>query len=692
MAPSGKQLTAATAATGLVLLAAGVWTQSRLGASLLPHSFCITASPPLLWLHLISDGLITLAYLLIPAAMLSFIRRRKDVPFGWIAWLFGAFIVACGMTHAMEVWTLWYPVYWYSGVLKAFTALVSLGTAWMLYTLMPQAVALPSAGQLREANAALKKEIASRRQAEAELVRAKAEVEALLGRTTAEAQRTAAILDRFFEVAPLGMLLADEKLTIVRANPALPQVTRRPEFDFVGARFDEVPRMPAEVLEAVEAVRETRAPKSGLRIRRVDDDGVEHHMMATYFPIELPGGTLLLGGIVQDVTYQRQIERQREEALAKAEEASQAKDQFLAKVSHELRSPLQVALSSVEVLKRLPDASGQARKFLDRLAHSVSMQGRMINDLVDVSRILSGKLHVAIETVDPTGPLHRVLDHWTGVARQRGIRLEVRNLEAGAVLVEADPARLEQVYANLLDNAIRFSDENSRIEVGAHSSRSNWRFFVRDYGAGLSAEEASKIFQPFVQGGQQPRAGKGLGLGLTIVKSLVDAFGGRVWAESAGPGRGSTFVVQLPRSGEDSTLTPTSAFDTVPPRLDGLRILYVEDEAAVGLAMQQGLERLGAQVHVAENYAEALARLGQASPHVVVTDLHLGSGPGGQAVAAAVRGMQEFAAVPIVAVSAYGTRDDVASTRQAGFSDHLVKPVDAITVAQVVSRLVDRLM
>ena len=691
MAPSGKQLTAATAVTGFVLLAAGLWTQSRLGASLLPHSFCITASPPLLWLHLVSDSLIALAYLLIPAAMLIFIRRRKDVPFGWIAWLFGAFIVACGMTHAVEVWTLWYPVYWYAGVLKAFTALVSLGTAWMLYTLMPQAVALPSAGQLREANAALQAEIASRRQAEAALVQAKAEVEALLGRTTAEAQRTAAILDRFFEVAPLGMLLADEKLTIVRANPALPQVTRRPDFAFVGSRFDEVPRIPPEVLDAVETVRETRTPKSGMQISRVDGDGVEHHMMATYFPIELPGGTLLLGGIVQDVTYQWQIERQREEALAKAEEASQAKDQFLAKVSHELRSPLQVALSSVEVLKRLPEASGQARKFLDRLAHSVTMQGRMINDLVDVSRILSGKLHVAIESVDPTEPLHRVLDHWSSVARQRGIRLDACNLEPGAMLIEADPARLEQVYANLLDNAIRFSDDNGRIEIGADSSRSHWRFYVRDHGAGLSADDAVNVFQPFVQGGHQPRTGKGLGLGLTIVKSLVEAFGGRVWAESAGPGRGSTFVVELPLPGEDSTLAPISTFDIAPPRLDGLRILYVEDEPAVGLAMREGLQRLGAEVHVAESYLEALAHLGQASPHVVVTDLHLGDGPGGQAVAAAMRNMREFAAVPIVAVSAYGAHDDVASTRQAGFNDHLVKPVDAVTVAQVVSRLVDRL-
>src|SRR3569832_1575766 len=156
MPTSRVNLAVATTAVVGPLAALAVWTQSHLGSTLLPHAFCITGSEPLLVLHVAGDSLIALAYVMIPLALLNIIRQRKDIPFGWIAWLFGAFIVACGSTHALEVWTLWDPVYWYSGVLKAFTAAVSLATAWVLYILTPQILAIPSAGALRASNAELR--------------------------------------------------------------------------------------------------------------------------------------------------------------------------------------------------------------------------------------------------------------------------------------------------------------------------------------------------------------------------------------------------------------------------------------------------------------------------------------------------------------------------------------------------------
>lgn len=162
---------------GLALAGATWWAQSNLGARLLPHGFCITGSPPLLWLHVISDSLICLAYLSIPLSLRKFAGLRSDIPFSWIALLFGAFIVLCGFTHAFEVWTIWDPVYWYSGILKAITAAVSLATAWVLVGLVPKAAALPSAAQLRQANSDLEEQVASRRRTEAELHAAKLEVE-----------------------------------------------------------------------------------------------------------------------------------------------------------------------------------------------------------------------------------------------------------------------------------------------------------------------------------------------------------------------------------------------------------------------------------------------------------------------------------------------------------------------------------
>lgn len=505
-----------------------------------------------------------------------------------------------------------------------------------------------------------------------------------------EAWDGAGVLDRFFDTAPVGLLLIDEDMRLLRANAAAARAARREANTHVGSRFHEIPGISQQAVEAVRAALQTGQPHSNISVFRRTEDGDELHLLGSYFPIVLPSGRRMVGGVVQDVSYQKTVERQREDALAAAQEASLAKDQFLAKVSHELRSPLQVALSSTEVLKRVPGMPEEARKFIERLAHAIAMQARMINDLLDVSRILSGKLHVANEPLDPLQPLQRILEHWNAQAAQRQVRLEMQGLLPDQAVVHADPARLEQVYANLLDNAIRFSAEGGTVQLGAHTSRSHWRFFVRDFGAGMEGDEIRNVFEPFTQGAAQPRSGKGLGLGLAIVRSLVDAFGGRVWAESAGPGLGCTFIVELPLLVQDST--PPSTFGGLEEprpsaRLDGVHLLYVEDELAVAQAMEAGLTRLGAQVTTAASCDEALALL-RALERVdaVVTDLNLGEGGSGHEIAVALRAMPRHAMVPVLAVSAFGTPEDVAATREAGFAEHIVKPVGTAAVARAVRR------
>lgn len=685
--PSKVQLFAFTAVTGIVLLGAGIWTQARLGDRLLPHAICISASQPLLLLHLVSDGLIAFAYLLIPWAMWKVVRERDDMPFSWVAWVFGAFIVACGITHAMQMWTLWYPVYWYSGVAKAFTAVVSLGTAWLLYVVTPQLLAFPSARQLRESHASLEREVAARQLAEVELKSAKAELEVLLGRSTAQAQRTAAVLDRFFEVAPMGLGLLDESERLTRVNPALPRLVGVAANLHVHAPPASVENMPREFVAALDEVAATRHARTNVEAaRRVAGEG-NQVLLGSFFPIELDDTPPMYGIIVQDISYQRQIERQRSEALSAAEQANHAKDEFLAKVSHELRSPLQVALSSAEVLKRFADLPPQAGKFVERLAHAVSAQARMINDLLDISRILSGKMHIEMELLDPTLPLSRAVEHSRTVARSRGLEIDVEGALLGKVLLEADPTRLEQVFTNLLDNAIRFSEEPGRILVRVSTDESGWLVAVRDFGIGLTAEEMKLVFRPFAQGVHQPRSGKGMGLGLSIVSSLVEAFGGRVWVESAGPRLGSTFFVQIPLA-KPMHANPAFSEEGVTARLDAVRVLYVEDDAAVAQAMGEGLAHLGAKVEVATNYTGAIALLEAMDFDVVVSDLNLGEGPGGHDVARAAQYLARHRGLGLIAVSAFGRPEDVAESRRAGFASHLVKPATVTSVAQAISALV----
>lgn len=330
--PSTKSLISAALAAGALLLLLGAWSQSTLGDRLLPHAFCITASAPLLWLHAGSDSLIAVAYLLIPWCILRFVKLRGDVPFGWVAWLFGAFIVACGVTHLLHVVTLWQPVYWYSGVTKAFTAFVSLGTAWMLYRLTPIALALPSAEKIRTLNVALENEVATRKSAEEGLRQAQGELQRLLAERTAHAAELEAVLDQFFANAPIGMAVFDDEARILRANPAMSAVTQRGEREFAeGARMTALSALPEEPRRAMESVMAGGPAVVGLPYtRRAPTGPVE--LSATYFPITALGGRLLSGALIQDVTSERIAQREREQALEAAKAASRAKDEFLARI------------------------------------------------------------------------------------------------------------------------------------------------------------------------------------------------------------------------------------------------------------------------------------------------------------------------------------------------------------------------
>jgi signal transduction histidine kinase len=542
-APSQAQLAWATVATGAVLVGLGLWTQDRLGDRLLPHAFCISASQPLLLLHLVSDGLIAFAYLLIPWAILNFVRKRGDVPFDWVAWMFGAFIVACGVTHAMQMWTLWYPVYWYAGVAKAFTAAVSLGTAWMLYRLTPLALALPSAGQLRAANAALEQEVQARRAAERELAAAKAEVEQLLRRVQQDARRTSAVLDHFFDEAPLGLALLDENLTLVRVNPALARSTGRPLGQYAHARLDELPNVPPDAVAAVRDVARLQLPRLDVEVSGAG--AAKRCWRCNFFSIGVGDGTRLVGATVQDVTEQRQLERQRTEAIASLQEAHRRKDEFIAALAHELRNPLAPVNTAAEFLVRsgLPEQPARMAGVIQR---QVRHMARLIDDLLDAARIARGKLEVRPQPCDLAEVAAEVVEDHRLTLEAAGTSLV---LHRGAPLpIQGDRVRLAQAVGNYLGNAAKFAPGGTvRVDCYADAATAEAVVSVADSGPGIEPELLPQLFTTFLQGRQDmARSQGGLGLGLAITRGIAQLHGGRVVARSEGRGRGATFEIRIP--------------------------------------------------------------------------------------------------------------------------------------------------
>ena len=436
--------TVAASAGGIALLGLLAWLMNRRGVpgSLLPQGDCLAWDPALVWTQVLSDGLIGLACVSIPITLLHLVRKRADLRFDGIVLLFASFIVSCGATHWIEVWTVWHPDHWLAGMVKAVSAAASLLTAGALMLLVPRILAIPTVADLTAAKAALELQVAQRRAVEDEL-----RVE-----RTALAQRV---------------------------------VLRTRDLELV--------------IEQARAAREV------------------------------------------------------------AEAASLQKDRFLAKVSHELRTPLQSTLSWSQVLRRADLDPERAARAADRIVHNVRLQARLLDDLLDISRSLSGNLHLDRQEVDLLGVIDRAVDVVRSAAQHKGVSLERVSQLGRAPTLLTDPARLEQVVCNLLSNAVQASAPGGRVLLTVDLTETDLQLAVRDEGAGISAADLPHIFEPFRQGDGQRGGQRGLGLGLAIVRHIVSLFEGSVTAASAGLGEGAEFVVRLPLQGPKGQAAATPA-------------------------------------------------------------------------------------------------------------------------------------
>jgi signal transduction histidine kinase/DNA-binding response OmpR family regulator len=408
----------------------------------------------------------------------------------------------------------------------------------------------------------------------------------------------------------------------------------------------------------------------------------------------------------QEVAERKQAEQERarllvreQDARAEAEAANRAKDEFLATLSHELRTPLTAILGWSHLLRtgNLPeDTSASALETIERNAKA---QSQLIDDLLDVSRIITGQLRLDIGPVEIDGIIAAAVDSVRPAASAKNIVLHAE-LEPIPGPLLGDATRLQQVAWNLLSNAVKFTPEGGRVDVWLRRINSHVEVRVEDTGQGISAEFLPHVFDRFRQAdGTTTRRHGGLGLGLAIARHLVELHGGTIRADSQGEGRGAAFTVSLPVT--TAPVTGAGADETVPGdvevsparsgKLDGLRVLIVDDETDTRALIAFTLSMSGAEVKAAATAREALDMLQRWAPDVLISDIGM-PGVDGYAFIRKVRELEtdSKSMLPAIALTAYAGVEDRAQALSAGFQTHLAKPLDPGELVQVVATLAGR--
>jgi signal transduction histidine kinase len=421
--------------------------------------------------------------------------------------------------------------------------------------------------------------------------------------------------------------------------------------------------------------------------------------------LHLPGLAKLNAQLAHEIAVRKHAEEERERLLdserharGEAERANRMKDEFLSLVSHELRTPLNAMMGYAQLLQLNPRSPEQVTEAANVIARNGRAQVQIIEDLLDMSRVVTGKMRLDVQSVDLCDVVRRAIDTVTPAATAREIELQT-SLDPQASRIVGDASRLEQVFWNLLSNAIKFTPERGNVQVSLERVGSHVEVRVTDTGQGIAADLLPFVFDRFRQGdaSAQRRHG-GIGLGLSLVKHLVEMHGGTVVAQSAGADQGSTFVVSLPLQiappTEGDQRLPSaegSGLRSAGPPIADLRVLIVDDEAdARGLAARM-LEPHGVEVHSAASADKALELLKRVRPDVIVSDIGM-PGTDGYQFMRMVRALpdEEGGRTPAVAATAFARGEDRTKALLSGYQAHLAKPVDANELVAIVATLAGR--
>ncbi len=431
-----------------------------------------------------------------------------------------------------------------------------------------------------------------------------------------------------------------------------------------------------------EAARSLRSFEVEYRLRRFDG---EYRVVLDRADPQGTAGDGFVGyvGSCADVTEHRAALWRAEVAREKAESANRAKDAFLATISHELRAPLSPIITWAQMLHTDGLSPEQRRKALTVIERNARMQAQLVEDLLDVSRIVEGKLRLEVRPVSLAEVVEHAVDTVRPAADAKSIAMHLV-LDTTIAPIPGDPNRLQQVVWNLLSNAVKFTPKGGHVHVVLSRVDSHVEIAVSDTGAGIAADQVRHLFERFWQAdsGTARRHG-GLGLGLPIVRHLVELHGGTVAGESRGEGAGSTFTVRLPIASLTSATADRPRRHAVlrdvsrvsPARLDGVRVLLVDDQPDSNEAVRMLLDACGAEVRVAGSAPLAMEILGRWRPDVLVTDIGM-PGEDGYSLVARVRQHGDLVDLPAIALTAYTTSDDRARMLSAGFQMHVGKPAE----------------
>jgi PAS domain S-box-containing protein len=521
-------------------------------------------------------------------------------------------------------------------------------------------------------------------------------------RLTSKLFEREARLQSYFDLALFGtaILLPDGSCTEV--NDELCRILGYSNDELLRLRWSELTAPEERAAGAAQLAHalEAGVPAAPIETRLLRKDGSAIHASVGMRGLAtLPGGMPHVIAVVQDITERKRAEVEREALLARelaarreAEAANNAKDAFLATVSHELRTPLSPILAWSVLLKHRRLNAEQTERGLSAIERNAHAQAQLIEDLLDVSRIVSGKLRLELNELDLAPVIREALEVVRPAARSKGVEIEIA-LDAAPCLVSGDADRLRQVCWNLLSNAIKFTPAEGRVRIALEQRDGKARITVSDTGAGISPAFLPHIFERFRQADvTSTREHGGLGIGLAIVSEVVDLHGGTVRAESAGKGQGAVFTVELPllRGSRAADRARARMADYTP--LDGLHVLVVDDDPESNDVVRALLSSCGADVRTASSVPEAIELLERWRADVMVSDISM-PGEDGYALIRRLRARDSgHADLPVIALTAFAGPADRERVLSAGFEAHVRKPLRGVELLSAVEEAARRVM